>query len=116
MYRFVPEDPLLQRPFNDMEDSGTQDVTFNPREWSSADGKLTFSFDRPLQTSDVHDIQVNDEKLYLLFAHGTTVGGDLSYHGYRQKWSSPRRYCFSPGCCKLNRITRKSVFADSDQV
>ena len=61
-------------------------------------GKLSYSFYRLLNTGDDDDLDLTDEKFYLMFAHGQADGQTMSYHGPQYRHISPEMYCLSQTC------------------
>ena len=61
-------------------------------------GKLSYSFYRLLNTGDDDDLDLTDEKFYLMFAHGQADGQTMSNHGSQYRYISPEMYCLSQKC------------------
>ncbi|KAK3741777.1 hypothetical protein RRG08_000524, partial [Elysia crispata] len=72
-------------------------------------GELTFSFSRPLVSSDtVEDTDLTTKTcVYLLTAMGTTVNNDITYHSYTRA-SSSNTFCFDK-CPKYDHKSSSSV-------
>ena len=109
--RYITNDikqPKRLSDFNHITSLGSQ----------SADGRLTYSFKRPLiglDSADDKDIEItSSEQHYLLFAHGSTAVTDntqydednMRYHGPRQRWYSSEEYCLAQWCGKLLGLYR----------